>query len=126
MTFGRAFFAVSLGTSLTAFAALSACGDTAIVPEQVDSGTLSVACTSTSCECPEGRTCIMTCPKGQACNAQCGKGATCDIDCAQSTDCSARCLDNAKGTVRRQTGNSPTVTSAPTGDCKVCLGECKK
>ncbi len=130
MSLGRAFrtvsFSVSFGCLFVA-ASASGCGDAAVgIPDPADSGVLTVACTSAGCDCPDGRTCVMNCAKGQACNAQCGKGSTCTIDCAEATDCSARCLENSKGTVRRQTGSSPIVTSAPGGDCKVCLGECKK
>lgn len=132
MSSGRALSSVLLRSSFFALAtasalgALGACGDTVTVPDQADSGVLTIACTSASCVCPDGRTCVMTCPKGATCSAQCGKGSSCDIDCAESTDCSARCLESSKGTVRRKTGSSPIVTSAAGGDCKVCLGECTK
>ncbi len=111
--------------ALSAFVFLPACDDEIVVTE-ADSGVLKVACDSKGCECPEGKTCSMTCKAGESCNAKCQKGSTCDVDCAESSDCTARCFDEAKGTIRRKDGAAPTVTSAPTGDCKVCLGECKK
>jgi len=119
-------FTASLSLSaLAAFTLLPACGDEVVITE-ADAGILKIACDSKSCECPEGKTCQMTCKAGEACAAKCQNGSTCDVDCAASTECSARCFDGAKGTVRRKDGASPTVTSTPTGDCKVCLGECNK
>ncbi|MBK8217649.1 MAG: hypothetical protein IPK71_28315 [Myxococcales bacterium] len=108
------------------FVALGACGDTETVADPADAGPLVVACDAQSCECPAGRTCTMTCKAGEACYAKCLDGSTCDVDCGGATDCAARCFDNAKGTIRRKDGASPVVTSAPSGDCKVCLGECVK
>lgn len=111
--------------ALGALASLPACDDE-VVTTEADAGVLVVACDSKSCECPEGKTCKMTCKAGESCDAKCQKGSSCDVDCAQSTACTARCFDEAKGTIRRKDGDAPTVTSTPTGDCKVCLGECNK
>lgn len=111
-------------SALAAFAVLPACDDEAIATEP-DAGVLQIACTAQSCECPEGKTCKMTCKAGESCYAKCLKGSTCDVDCGGSTDCAARCFEEAKGTIRRKEGASPVITSAPGGDCKACLGECK-